>query len=135
MILRCKASSLKNLNISEDEIPNIFCYKYEFAVDPGQDYTAMGIMVSKDNNNLSFLVDDGYVCHWTPAPLFEIVDPSLPKNWYISLYDKRGNGDLFIVMGFYELCNDADFHDDMFERESYAMEIYFQRKLQFQKDL
>jgi hypothetical protein len=88
----------------------------------------------KDSNCLYYLVDQWGGPLWEPYLLFDISDNCLPSNWYVQICDKKGPGDLFYLSGFYELCNDDDYHDLLMDRDEGAMDIYFKRKIEFENN-
>lgn len=124
----CKKNTAKDLDLKE--VTNIFSEKTQYPVKIGEEYIVMGISVYKNKNYVYYLVDDGFRPNWLPYGLFDISDKKLPSNWYVNVIPRnkypQGNG--FYFSGFYELCNDEDYHDALIERESEALDIYFKRK-------
>ena len=132
MKVTCKQNTLKDFDLSE--VIGFFNKNAKYHVDIGQEYLVMGIMIPKYNNCLYYMVDNGDLPIWNPYFLFDISDNSLPNDWYVKVYNKNDPDRLFYLSGFYELCNDEDFHDLLLDCDKNARAIYFQRKTEFEND-
>ena len=123
----CKENKAKNLDLNEVTI--LDSKETEFPVEKEQEYIVMGIMMLKESNCIYYLVNRSDRPDWIPYPLFNIIYNEFPPNWFIKIFDKKESfGDLFYLSGFYELCNNEDYHDALIEREKWALDIYFKRK-------
>jgi len=89
-------------------------------------YTVYGIHVYE--NKISYLLVTG--ADWQPmwyyAELFEIIDNLFPIEWYFNFWGYESQ--VSAIWGFKELVNKDNFHDDLLEREPYAIEIFLKRK-------
>src|SRR5579863_9255438 len=111
----CKSNTAKYLDL--DEVKIIVTNDTYFDITKEKEYIVMGIAIYKDSNCVYYLIDEFDLPYWVPYPLFEISDREFSPNWYINVIDKKESvGDLFYLSGFYELCNDADYHDSLAER-------------------
>jgi hypothetical protein len=128
----CKSNAAKNLDLNEVKV--ICTNDTYFPVTKGVEYIVMGIAVYKNSNCIYYLIDEFDLPCWLPYPLFEISHKELSPNWYIDVIDKKKfDGNVFCLSGFYELCNDEDYHDALAERELYALDIYSKRKYEVQE--
>lgn len=125
----CKTKTAHNLDLHEVTTLHANEYDYELIVD--KEYIVMGIAIYKESNCPYYLIDENGRPDWFPYPLFTVSDKSLPNNWYITVHNKQSIGDIFLLMGFNELCNDNDFHDLLIERDKDAIKTYFARKASY----
>jgi len=128
----CKKNTSKDFDLKE--VTTVISNDVEYPLEIDKEYLVMGIMIPKENNCLYYLVDDFGWPSWNPYLLFDISDNALPNDWYVRVCDKNAPGDLFYLSGFYELCNDEDFHDSLMERDEEAMLLYFKRKIELEND-
>lgn len=122
----CKKNSAKELDLQE--VKTLLRNEYDYRLILEKEYIVMGIESYKDSNCLYYLVDEGGLPNWYPYPLFTISDNALAKDWYIKIYNKKSEGDVYLLSGFYELCNNENYHDLLIERDQNALDIYFKRK-------
>lgn len=122
----CKKNTAKELDLQE--VKTLLRNEYDYGLILEKEYIVMGIESYKDSNCLYYLVDEGGLPNWCPYALFAISNNALPVDWYINIYDKKSEGNVFYLSGFYELCNNDDYHDLLIERDEKALEIYFKRK-------
>lgn len=127
----CKKNTSKDFDLKE--VRSVISNEVRYPIEIGKEYLVMGIMILKRDKCIQYLIDDSGRPFWIPYLLFDISDNALPNNWYVSIFDKNSPGDLFYLSGFYELCNDEDFHDSLMERDEEAMILYFQRKIELEK--
>jgi len=132
MKIICKENRATNLDLKE--VTLVYSQETYFPVIKGKEYIVMGIMTYKNSNSIYYLVDDYDLPDWLPYMIFDISHNKLSPNWYIKTLDKqKSTGNIFYLSGFSELCNNDDFHDALFERESWALDIYFKRKYEEQE--
>lgn len=96
-------------------------------------YRVMGTVIYKETNCLKYLIDDGYSPNWYPYLLFDIVDNTLPKNWYVKVHSKNSNYGIYIITGFDELVNNDEFHDLLINRDQETLNTYFKRKIEYEE--
>lgn len=124
-------------NIAQDlevqKITTHFINDYRCRLTIGREYLVMGMILYKKSSCLFYLIDHNGWPDWYPHMLFDVVDNSLPENWYIKLFNTNENKYLNILVGFDELCNKNKFYDELVEREEEASQIYFNRKEELQK--
>ena len=124
----CKHNDPSNL---PSGIPDNFDYCLEI----NKEYLVTGILTFKQSNDLYFLVDESGRPSWFPFQIFETINNELPKNWFIKINVGNGYVDYKNLIGFNELCNDEDFFNQLLERNETAMQIYFRRKIELEKEL
>ncbi|TXI13189.1 MAG: hypothetical protein E6Q66_10480 [Pedobacter sp.] len=124
----CKLNDPSN---TPSNIPDNF----DFGLEIGKQYTVMGMLTFKESGHLYFLVDECSRPSWFPHQLFTISNSQLPKNWFVNINEDRTDVDFHNLIGFYELCNDVDFFNNLLEREEETMRIYFRRKMELEKEL
>ena|SRR5580765_7940000 len=127
----CKKNTAKGLDLSE--VTTICSHEVRYPLILEKEYIVMGMVIYKDSNCIYYLLDEYDKPDWVPYMLFEISHNELSPNWFVKLFDKEGFGDLFYLSGFYEMCNDGNYHDDLIEREKYALDIYHKRKYEVQE--
>ena len=124
----CKHNDPSNL---PSGIPNNFDYGLEI----NKEYLVTGILNFKQSNDLYFLVDESGRPSWFPFQIFETVNNKLPKNWFVKINVGNDYVDYKNLIGFNELCNDDDFFNQLLERDEEAMQVYFRRKIELEKEL
>ena len=124
----CKHNDPSNLPIG---IPDNFDYGLEI----GKEYLVTGILTFKQSDDLYYLVDENGRPSWFPYQIFETVNNELPRNWFVKVNLGNDYVDYKNLIGFNELCNDEDFFNQLLEREETAMQIYFRRKIELEKEL
>jgi hypothetical protein len=109
------------------ELPYGFFRTTEFGIEIGQEYTVMGIFLSE--NLIMYLVDDGGVPQFLPFQLFEIIDSSLPTQWYMKVYTAQDRYYPYrqSIAGYQDLLND-EYLDSLLEQEEPAVRQYFKWK-------
>jgi len=121
-----KGLVLKEVGLTKDE--------YKFGLTIGREYLVMGIAIGKEIITPEYLVDDeNRDPTWQPYMLFDIIDPTLPPNWLIKIYDNQYQGDLRSLMGFQELITNDDYHYALIDGQQWALDIYFKRKAEVEK--
>lgn len=135
MKVKCKQTTAENLNlnfvttiVSNDNDFNIGGYGIEL----NKEYIVMGIIVYSDSNCSYYLIDTNGKPIWYPYLLFEIIDNSLPSNWFLKLYNPKNEFEVSSILGFEELCNDEEFYDKLIERDEEILQIYFRRKMELE---
>jgi len=134
----CKQTTSKGFDLQEvtTVLSNEFDYNYGgYGLEVNKEYFILGIAVYQNNNCLYYLVDVNGKPDWFPYLLFDVTDNSFPKNWFIKINGKSDDTDIYSLCGFDELCNDDDFYDQLLEREEQAMQTYFRRKIELEKEL
>ena len=133
MKILCKKNTIKGVDLKE--VTTFLVDEYNYELEIGKEYLVMGIMTPKDSNCIYYLTDHNGSPFWYPYLLFDITDNTIPKNWYILILNKNGDGTIFTLIGFDELCNDDDFHDALMERDEQAMLTYFKRRIEMENDV
>ena len=92
----------------------------------GNEYICYGSMYY--NNKIRFLVIDEnhFIPRWFPSELFEIVDSSLPYNWYCNSFSSDSS--VGWIIGFKELANDYNYLLDLIQEIPSAITIFNEAK-------
>ena len=134
----CKQTTSHGFDLKEvtTVLSNNFDYSYGgYGLELDKEYFVMGIAMYQDSNCLYYLIDTNGDPDWFPYLLFDITDNSIPRKWFTKVNGKNDDMDIYSLFGFDELCNDSDFYDQLLEREGEAMQIYFERKSELEKEL
>lgn len=101
----------------------------------GKQYLVMGIIMT--NGYLAYLIDDRGLISACPAPLFEIIDNTIPYNWFFKSYspDNSNFVNIEAVLGYHELVFDDGHFEKLIDMDEKAHLIYFKRKLDLEKKL
>ncbi|HTN36337.1 MAG TPA: hypothetical protein VL053_04630 [Arachidicoccus sp.] len=124
----CKYNDPSNL---PSGIPDNFDYGLEI----NKEYLVTGILTFKQSDDLYFLVDESGRPSWFPFQIFEIINNKLPKIWFIKINVRNDYVDYKNLIGFNELCNNDAFFNQLLERDEEAMQVYFKRKIELEKEL
>lgn len=138
MKVKCKHTTAEDLDL--EFVTTIVAKDYDFSsggygVELNEEYIVMGIVVYADSNCAYYLIDTHNKPTWYPYLLFELIDNSLPSNWFLKLYHPNTEFEIVSLLGFEELCNDEEFYDKLIERDKEAERIYFKRKIELKKAL
>lgn len=134
----CKQVSSKGFDLKE--VTTVFSNDYDYnfggyGIELNKEYIVMGMAIYQDSSCLYYLVDVNGKTEWFPYLLFDISDNSLPKKWFVKVYEKSSESGIYTISGFDELCNDENFYDQLLERDEEAQRIYFRRKIELEKEL
>lgn len=132
----CKKTTSNDfdLKIVTTVLSNQFDYTFGgYGLELNKTYLIMGIRIQQNNSCLYYLIDTNGKPDWFPYLLFDIIDGSLPQNWFFKI--NNNNSDAHVVFGFDELCNDDGFYYKLIDRDHDATQIYFRRKIEFEKEL
>jgi len=124
----CKYNDPSNL-------PNGIPDSFDFGLEIGKEYLVTGILTFKQSDDLYFLVDENGRPSWFPFQIFETINNELPKNWFVKINVGNDYVDYKNLIGFNELCNEDDFFNQLLERDEEAMQVYFRRKIELEKEL
>ncbi len=106
----------------------------DYELTLGEVYPVYGIELWK--GCLHYLIPDPQsprgAPYWYPAELFEVEDQVLPNNWYFKNFGENENG-IDAVWGFKELTASLAFLVDLEEHKRSALEIYYQRRKEIDK--
>ena len=131
MKIICKKTTSKGFDLNEVTTVLSQNFDYTFGgsgLEMGKEYLVMGIAVYKDSNCVYFLVDTAGRPNWFSHLLFEVLDNSVPANWFVRVNGKRADSDVYSHVGFDELCNNEMYYDQLVNRDEEAIRIYFERK-------
>lgn len=133
----CKQTTSQGFNLKE--VTTIFstCFDYSYGgygLELNKEYIVMGIVTYQDSKVLYYLIDTNGKPDWFPYLLFDILENSIPPDWFMRINGKRNDTDIHTLYGFNELCNEEDFYDRLMERDEEAMRIYIKRKIEVKKN-
>ena len=126
MKIKCIAN--KGDCLKEYDMPYGFSDESVFGMEIGEEFIVMGILSIE--NNLYYLVDDGELPYVFPYQLFEILDTTIPSNWYFNVPNNKGKPYSSVqgIWGYFELCNSNTHYDKLLEFDEIQMNLYFKRK-------
>ena len=108
---------------------------FNFGLELDKEYLVTGMVLAK--KQLWYLVDEKGKPSFFPHQLFEVVNSSLSTNWYFKLYSEDDGifpFDKEAMWGYLELCFDKHHYEQLIDRESEALELYFKRKIELEKE-
>ncbi|MBV4360607.1 hypothetical protein [Pinibacter aurantiacus] len=138
MKIICVSTTSKGFDLKEvtTVLSNDFDYGHGgHGLEINREYIVMGTVIYQDSSCLYYLIDVNGKPEWFPHLLFDVLDNTLPKRWFMKIYEKDGDGDIYSILGFDELCNNEDFYDLLLVRDDEAMRIYFKQKAELEKEL
>ncbi len=127
MKILCKYNDLDN---PLSGIPNDF----DYGLVVGKEYLVMGVVLT-ENHQLWYLIDENGWADFYPYQLFDITESSVPAIWYFKLYNEDNGVFPFhkkAMWGYYELCFDGNYHEQLVLKEDTAQRIYFKRKIELE---
>jgi|GEM_PF-749391 len=127
----CKKKIIEDLELKK--LTTHLVNNYGYTLEIGREYLIMGMVIYKEVNYLHYLIDHNGSPYWLPYTLFDISDNNLSMDWHTNIFGETEGGDLSMLMGFYELCNDDDFYDLLIDRDYEATSVYFRRKMEVEK--
>lgn len=138
MRIKCKQTTSQGFDLTE--VTTVFTHDHDyslngFGIELGKDYLVMGVAVYKDTNCLYYLIDINGRPDWYPYLLFDIVDSTIPSQWFMKIHHKNEDTDLYTLLGFRELCCVENFYDHLQDRVNAALQIYFNRKIELEKSM
>ncbi len=144
MIIKCLYSTGKSLRqyeyqpLEENILGRFGATGYtEYGgLEIGKEYLVMGIIIFETYQ--SYLIDDNGMISAFPCHLFEIVDSRVNSKWHYRLIENDEDIYPFIqcVFGYPELCSDKRAYESLIvEMEESARLVYFNRKLELEKEL
>lgn len=98
------------------------------AVTPGRSYAVFAVTIYLGVAWYYILDDDGH--EWPtriPAPLFEVVDGSLPDSWRIG-YFHFAREDQYPILSFPEWAEDHHFYERLVDGDADTVRIFNERK-------
>lgn len=115
------------INIPEN-LPEGIPDDFDYGLELGKEYIVMGIVTYKSSQVPYFLVDENGRPSWFPHQLFDLIENTIPGNWFLKINGVTEYSDIYSILGFEELCQDETYFDQLQDRVSGAMGIYFRRK-------
>jgi hypothetical protein len=123
----CKQTTSEGFDLMD--VKTVFANDHDYniggyGIELKKEYIVMGIILYRNSNYLYYLIDTNGRPDWYPNGLFQVVNNSLPSNWFMKIYLKEEALNIYSLIGFDELCN--------LERDENAMRIYFKRKMELE---
>ncbi len=138
MKVTCKQLTSESFDLKEvtTVFSNSFDYSFGgYGLELGKEYTVMGILMYRDTNCLYYLIDVNGNPNWFPYLLFNISNNYLSCEWFIKVNGRTKDNHIHTIWGFYELCYNDSFYDQLLDREEEAMQIYFRRKGEIEREI
>jgi len=73
------------------------------------------------------------VTDFVPAPLFKVINGSIPNNWKIRLMDQFIQGNLELIIGYPELSDGSDHYDRLVDGDLTAIEVFNKRFSEYEE--
>lgn len=100
----------------------------QFPVTIGRDYAVFAMTVYLGMAWYYVLDDDGHAWPtWMPAPLFEVVDGSIPPTWTLG-YFNFGREDQYPILSFPEWAGDHTFYERLVDGDESAVRTFSERR-------
>lgn len=128
MIVRCLETTGHVLPIaSHDPLQGVDADTV-FAVTRGRDYYVYAITVFLGLTWYYLMDDDGHPWPtWVPAPLFDVIDGSLPPSWRVG-YFRFSRDNQYPILSFPEWAQDHQFYERLVDRDPGAVETFLRRR-------
>ena len=135
MIVKCINNTGRILMDNKIKPHGIFPESTFGELDVGKKYLVMG-MVLKDGI-LYYLVNGGRVISIIPNQLFEVVDNSIPDNWFFKSFTKDMIKivNMEAIWGYYEFVEDIEHYPKLMLMDEEAHRLYFRRKIESEDKL
>jgi hypothetical protein len=106
----------------------------EFNLKIGDYYTVYGINLWQGIFSYLLIGDRSERPNWYPVDAFQIIENSLPANWFVAFFDEEEKNGLKMIIGYDEIVNSVDTHHDALidERDEQALGIFYQRKAEIE---
>ena len=91
----------------------------------------MGAILYRDTSCLYYLIDNDNSPDVYPYMLFDVIQPKVPSDWNMRVYDKESSPYISMLLGFKEF--DLDLYENLFEREKEALLLYAKRKKELEE--
>lgn len=129
MKIKCTETRAVGLNLNEVNTISSNKFDYQnYGLYENEVFRVMALILYKDTKYLYYLIDINGKPNWFPNELFEVIDNSIPGLWFYKNFTKEQDVDIYCIWGYDEICNDDNHYDALIERDSEALEIYFQQK-------
>jgi hypothetical protein len=128
VIVRCIATTGEALPAMSRDSSVGVADSTEFPVTIGRPYPVFAITIYLGVAWYYVLDDDGREWPtWVPAPLFEIVDGSLPAGWKVG-YFNFGRDDQYPIVSFPEWAEDHLFYERLVDGDATAVQVFARRR-------
>jgi hypothetical protein len=96
-----------------------------FPLVVGKEYVVYGVTITL-GHVWYYVCDENFVYYpvWNPAALFEVSDPSIPRDWCIEYRRWQGEQDEIFLQSFPEWVHDKFFYDKLTDREPNEVAIF-----------
>lgn len=108
---------------------------FDYGLELNKEYVVMGLLTYKKSENLYFLIDESGRPGWFPFQIFKLTENTLHSNWHLKINVNDQHSDYYNLIGFQELCSQEGYFNKLLERDEVAMQIYFRRKIEYEKEL
>ena len=109
-----------------------------------KEYLVMAILFTNDNTSylkdsaIHYLVDENGRPDFYPSNIFKLSCSKIDSKWNFSIKKSDLNGEGFrarTLLGYYEICYDAEHFDQIILGEQNGIELYYKRKKESIKNL
>jgi hypothetical protein len=138
MRVLCNKTTSEGFDLKEVNTVKSNDFDYTFGgkgIELNKEYIVMGLAIFQSSKCVYYLIDVYSKPVWFPSLLFNTIDNKIPDHWFLNIYKKNENPNIYLLLGFDELCNNENFYDLLIEREEVAMRIYFKRKIELEREM
>lgn len=101
-----------------------------FAVSQEREYPVYAVTVLLGITWYYVMDDDRHPWPtWVPAPLFDVVDGSLPSSWRLG-YFRFARDDQYPILSFPEWAQDHQFYERLVDGDPVAVEVFSHRRVE-----
>lgn len=114
-------------------VPNGIPNDFNFGLEQNKEYLVLSTLFT--DNQCWYLVDENGKPNFFPYQIFEIKDNKLNIGYFnlISWEDEVYPLNKKFIWGYQEICFDKKHYENLIDRKSDALEIYFNRKEEMRK--
>lgn len=133
MIVCCLSNTGEILPVTSRDSARGFNADTEFPVTIGRSYDVFAMTIFLGIAWYYVLNDDGHDWPtWAPAPLFGVLDGTLPRSWVVG-YFRFANGDQYPILSFPEWATDHAFYERLVDGDEAAVRIFQQRRQEIEE--
>ena len=107
----------------------------EFPVTPSRTYFVFGVTLLLGIAWYYVVDDDGHDWPtWMPAPLFDVVDGTIPGSWIVG-YFRFSRDNQYPMLSFPEWANDHSFYERLVDGDPEAVRVFSERRAEVEAGL
>lgn len=133
MIVRCLSNTCETLPATSRDSALGINADTEFPITIGRSYEVFAMTVLLGIAWYYVLDEHGHDWPtWTPAPLFDVVDGTLPRSWRVGYFRFEGE-DQYPILSFPEWATDHRFYERLVDGDADAVRIFNERRKEIEE--